>query len=287
LEAEAPAPPTGELELVARRLDEVVRQPHPVRLVVDGHRGAGAEAGLVEVAELEELADRALDGLPAVDLARHRPELAADDVVACAGVAADGDVAEGVDLALLDLEEEVERVARRLRHGLLDVEPEVAAVGVEARDVGVTGGVVEVLLQPRAVVDVARLEAEGRAELGVREHGVPLEGDVADVVTAPLVDLDLDDDAGLGPLADVERVADDAGVVVATVVVEADEALEVLVEGLLVERLAAPEPPPPRLGRVLEPLPEGRVAEGFVPLGRDVDHAEALPPLDVEREGDP
>src|SRR5690606_26281359 len=110
----------------------------------------------------------------------------------------------------------------------------------------------------------------------------------ADVVLRPLLDLDLDDDAlaAVRQLGDVERVAEDAGAVVPPVVVEGDEVLEVLVERLLVERLAAPEAPPPVLGRVLEPFAEGALAEDFVAGEAHVDDFEALALVHVEDEAD-
>src|SRR5690606_7189528 len=92
----AAAPAAGELELVAAGLDEVVGEVDLLLLLVDRDAGAFGELLLVEVAELHELADGALDGLAAVRLTGDRADLAADDVVLGAGVAADFDVAEGV-----------------------------------------------------------------------------------------------------------------------------------------------------------------------------------------------
>ena len=53
-----------------------------------------------------------------------------------ARVTADSNVAERVDVAFADLEEQVERVARRLNDRLSHVEAEVASVVVETGDVG-------------------------------------------------------------------------------------------------------------------------------------------------------
>src|SRR5690606_5000601 len=121
----AAAPAAGELELVAAGLDEVVGEVDLLGLLVDRDAGALGELRLVEVAELHELADGALDGLAAVRLAGDGAERAADDVVLRAGVASDGDVAEGVDVALDDLEEDVERVSGGDGDLRVDVEAEV------------------------------------------------------------------------------------------------------------------------------------------------------------------
>ena len=110
------------------------------------------------------------------------------------------------------------------------------------------------------------------------------------MVLRPLLDLDLDDELRLllpRGLAEIDRVADDAGAVVAAVVVEADEVALVLLEAGLGVRRALPEPPPPVLWRVLEPLAQRPVAEGLV---ADEDHVvdlDAFPLVGAERHGDP
>ena len=277
-----------ELELVRRRLDQVIDQVDRLVLVVDLDGRAGPEGRRVEVVQRRELPHRPLDGGPAVRLARDGPDLAPDHVLLGPRVAGDPDVAELVDVALGDLVVEVERVAGRLDHGRLDVEPEVAGVLVQARHVGVVRGIAQVPLELAPIVDVATLDAQGELELLVGEQGVPLEHDVADLVLGPLLDLDLDHQpllaVGLGD--GVDRVADDAGAVVPAVVVERDEPVQVLVERGVVERLALPEPPPPALLGLLELPRERPVGERLVPLEPDVGDRLALAAVDVEHERD-
>src|SRR5690606_28538655 len=145
--------------------------------------------------------------------------------------------------------------------------------------------VVEAAFELGAVVDLAALEAEGLAELLVRVLDVPVELDVADVILRPLLDLNVHDHLRLLPArVEPDGVPEDAGAVVAAVVVERDEVGLVLLELRLLERLGGPEAPPPPLGGVLEAALEGALGEGLVPLEVHVADGDPAPARDGERE---
>ena len=196
---------------------------------------------LLEVAEGDEFAAAAHDGVAAEEVAGTGVELAHDDAVVGDGVALDDDVADTGLFAFGDADFDINGVVLNTHFDGGGGEEQIAVIHVEGGDVGGGRVVFEVHLEEGAVVGVALLDAEMAGQHVGGIDGVAGEGDVAEIEFVALVDFNLYFEAvlfGLLAVADVELllrngidgVGEDTGVAVAVFVVVGDDAFEVFVE---------------------------------------------------------
>lgn len=201
----------------------------------------GDDFFFLKVAEGDEFAAAAHDGVAAEEIARTCVELAHDDAVVGDGVALDDDVADAGLFAFGDADFDIDGVVLNTHFDGGGGEEQIAVIHVEGGDVGGGRVVFEVHLEEGAVVGVALLDAEMAGQHVGGIDGVAGEGDVAEVEFVALVDFDFHFEAvlfGLLAVADVELilrdgidgVGEDTGITVAVFVVVGDDAFEVFVE---------------------------------------------------------
>ena len=188
---------------------------------------------------LRQLAQGAHDVGLGVELSGLGVEFAADDMLIDTGVADDVDFVDGGRLPLVHAHLVVDGVAVDTHLDGLDIEEEVALVGVEFGDGIIV--LVEAFVEFLEVVGVAALDAEDGVEVFVGVNGVADPCDVAEEVLCALIDSEIDIDAG-GIFGGTDyAVGDDLGVAVADFVVLLNDQLLVILKLLRDEFLGAEE----------------------------------------------
>ena len=270
-------------------------------LVDDVHRGVlgvgarfGDDALFLEEAERQQFAAAAQQGVAAEEVAGARVQLAHDDFVVGNRVAFNPHIAYAGLLALVDAHLDVDAVAHHRHLDRRYLEEKVPVVHVQARNVGARGVVLQVLVQQLAVVGVAFADAQRAPQHVVAVHRVAREGDVAEVELLPLVHLHPYLHAllvGLLARRIPHRVAHDARVAVALLIVVGHHLVQVLAEVALDVAALLPEhllPEPQLLAEVHIPglLHLGgqrQVAHLAVALEHQRVNLDLLAALDVER----
>ena len=186
--------------------------------------GAGGDVDHVEVAEVDESLPGPRQLLQREQVTLDHGDLAPQDLVLGAHVAADVDALHVHDRPLDDLEHDVDL---RLRRHLIGARGDVGR-GPADRAVEV-GDAVDALAERRAGEDVPLLELELPAHLALGQQGHPGDADQVDVVLGTLHHPDHDRHPRPLPVhGDVVRF--DPGLDEAVVVVEGQDAIDVLFE---------------------------------------------------------